>query len=120
MKLAQFLEYLQGRAGDFLRAVEWYRDVESELVYLRDYLGHGAVQRRADEVHENFTWDVDVSGVDALVDLGKDLTSVNFREQAVLFPVSHNDGVVVSLEPDPTRSIHRFVTECRDTAIEVQ
>lgn len=121
MRLAKFLEFLKDRTGESLRAVEWYRDDDAELIYLRDDLDQAELQHRADDIHEFLTWDVDSSEMGDLQGLGEELASVSLREQAVLvhLPVSQKYGVVIGLEPEAARSLHGFVTECRETVFEL-
>lgn len=121
MRLAQFLDHLKNRTGESLRAVEWYRDDEAELIYLREDLDQTAVQERAAEIHQSLTWDVEPSALSELDGLGDELATVSLREEAVLvhLPAGHNYGVVVSLDPDAARSLHGFVIECRETVLEV-
>lgn len=117
MQLAPFLEYLQDRAGDSLRAVEWYRADEAELVYLRDDLELADMQARADEIHELVTRERPPYAMPGIQQLGAKLATVNFYEEAVLlnFPLGENYGVVVGLEPGVARSLHGFIDDCRST-----
>lgn len=120
MQLAQFLEFAQEGHGDTLRAVEWYRDDEAELIYLRDDLDLEEVQRRADEVHKNLTGVAESSEGQELDDLGDELATMSLRDDAVLvhLPVNPNYGVVFSLDTAAARSLHQFINECRETLIE--
>lgn len=115
MELAPFLEYLQQRAGDSLRAVEWYREDEAELIYLRDDLDVGEVQPRADEIHQRLIGGESLAEPQQLRELGPRLATINLHEEAVLInlPVGEQYGVVVGLEPEAARNLHDFVTDAR-------
>ena len=84
MELAPFIEYLQQRAGESLRAVEWYRGDEAELAYLRDDLDVGEVNPRAEEIHQRLIGGESLPEPEQLRDLGPRLATVNLHEEAVL------------------------------------
>jgi len=117
MRLAQFLEFLKDEAGDSLRAVEWYREGEAELIYIRDDLELGEMEERAEEIHEALTWDWTPPEAARIRELGDELATVSVRREAVLvhLPAGEEYGVVVGLEPEAARSLHRFVNDCRAT-----
>lgn len=116
MHLAQFLEFLEDRAGDTLRAVNWYRGAESELIYVREDLDVETMDQRASHIHTQITGAPTASEPTDMIDLGDELATVNLYEEAVIvhLRVTADSGVVIGLDTIAARSLHDFIMDCRE------
>ena len=116
MQLAALLEFVQKRLGDSLRAVEWYRGDNAELIYLREDIDLEVAQRRGERLHNEINLAVDLPDEATLDDVGKRLACFDVREEAVIvnIPEAEDYGVIVALEPDATNAVNGFIQEYRE------
>lgn len=122
MQLAPFLDHLEGRLGDSLRAVQWYRGEETELIYLREDLDMERVIRRGEEVHQRLSTSSETLGEDLMAELGDQLATISVREGAFLlnFPVGHRAGVIVGIDVDVGTTLHGFIGDAREVLVDVE
>ena len=115
MQLAPLLDHLKTRAGESLRAVQWYRGDQTELIYVRDDLSVPDVVSRADAIHAQLTTKKPPQAEAEMATLGDRMATVNIYDEAFLInlPFGENYGVVIGLDPIVGRSLHEFVSGCR-------
>lgn len=115
MDLGSLIDLLENRTLEHLRFVQWFRGGQSEVVYLRDDLDREAVTRRGRTLHQRLKTIDEAAAGAPLEDLGANLATVNLCERGVMmyFPAGGQYGVVVGLDPDVARDLHRFVEDCR-------
>lgn len=121
MQLAPFLDNLQDRLGDSLRAVQWYREGETELIYLRDDLEMEQVIRRGEEALHRLSACSESLEEDLLGGVGEQLATISVRRRAFLlnFPIDDRAGVIVGIDADVGQSLQRFVDDARQMVVDV-
>ena len=116
MTVADFVAFLEARAGEALRAVVWYEGFQDEILYLRDDLDVVEMERRIEEVQHNVNWQQLAPDSSRLESLGDVLSTIIVREGAIIIhlPVGENAGFVFGLSPNIARSLHEFVVTCKE------
>lgn len=121
MPQTRLVDFLQDRAGNYLRAVGWYEKKTVELGYLRRDLSRDVMQQRLEEVHEHITWSWNPPESATIQGLGAKRASLQVREQAVILhlPINTEKGVVVGLEPEAAGHLTTFIGDCLDYVDEI-
>lgn len=114
MSSDEFVAFLTGRAGDYLRSVTRYDASGYDIVYLRSDLDVDAIHDRVDRAHRQIV-DARITAEDeAESDLGETYTTVQIRDELVIIniPQHGSTGTLVSLEPEAARQLTSFLAEC--------
>lgn len=116
MTVDAFLDNLREEAGSSLRVVSWYAADEFGGLYVRDDLDREAVVERTRFLAERLTGQPDDTSDTPLEALGEERAMVQVRGEAVIlrFPVEVDRGLVVTLDADAARDLHRFVSTCSE------
>lgn len=114
--LDAFMDHLREEAGSALRVVSWYAADDFGGLYVRDDLDREAVVERTRFLAERLMGRPPNARGSPMEELGQERAMVQVREQAVIlrFPVEADRGLVVTLDVDAARDLHRFVTTCSE------
>ena len=107
-------EYLQARAGEYLRGVVKYDADSFEIIHIREGLNPAAFRERVEHIHTNITQRPTVeTGEDSF---GKPYATLSVREYAVVLNLrwTPTEGIIVGLEPDAARDLVSFIHETMD------
>ena len=113
MGVRRLTDYAQQRVGEYLRGIVSYDGDSSDVVYLRDDVREQRIQSEIDRMLKRLRPEASASE-ERSFPFGDLYVTVRRFEEAIImhFPASRDRGVVVSLEPDATRDLNRFTTEC--------
>lgn len=116
MTVDAFMDHLREEAGSALRVVSWYAADDFGGLYVRDDLDREAVVERTRYLAQRLTGRPDAARGSPLENLGEERAMVQVREEAVIlrFPVAADRGLVVTLDVDAARDLHRFVMACSE------
>jgi hypothetical protein len=110
----RLVDFLEDRAGDYLRGAIHYSGDEYASLYLRDDVGALYPPEKMEELAAYYRRANRMQTADEPFDLGTDHCTVNFYDDAILFHFTQGDevGTVITLEPEAGRNIVGFITEC--------
>ena len=111
-----FLEYLQNRAGNTLRAVMLFTENNYKHLYLREDLEEIYSKEHYPTIAERLRSETDcTSGTESELQIGElDSITLVFEEAIVLiFPATKTRGAAVSLDRDAGSQLFEFVDEAR-------
>ena len=113
MGVRTLTDYARQRTGDYLRGIVSYDGDSSDVVYLRNDVREQRIQSEIDRMLTRLRPEASASEERAFP-FGDLYVTVRRFEGAIImhFPTGRDRGVVVSLEPDATRDLNRFTTEC--------
>jgi hypothetical protein len=116
MAIDELVDYVKDRAGGTLRVVNWYTEDDYGTLYIREDLDPEEVEKRVRAVSDRLTTVPTSETNEPLDALGDKKATVQVRENVVIlhFPTDKEEGILVSLEDDAARDLHRFVKECVD------
>jgi hypothetical protein len=112
----QFLEYLQRRAGETLRAVMLFTESNYKHLYLRDDLEESYSEQHHPKIAKRMRRETDCTyGTESELQVGElDSITLVFDEAIVLiFPATKTRGAAVSLDRGAGSQLFEFVHEAR-------
>lgn len=110
-------EYLQGRAGEYLRGVVRYDDESFEVIYVRDGLDLDAFRQRVELIYSSIVQRPQAeTGENSF---GKPYATLSVREYAVVLNLrwSPTEGILVGLEPEAARDLVAFIHESMERGL---
>lgn len=113
MGVRTLTDYARQRAGDYLRGIVSYDGDSNEVIYLRDDVREQRIQSEIDRMLERLRPEASASE-ERSFPFGDLYVTVRRFDEAIImhYPIGRDRGVVVSMEPDATRDLNRFTTEC--------
>ena len=113
MSSKDLTRYIQQRASEYLRGVIQYDGSTNDTLYLRDDVREQRLQSQIDRMLDRLAPEA-TAAEERAFPFGDLHVTVRRFEEAILmhFPTGRQRGVVVSLEPDATRDLNQFTTEC--------
>ena len=106
-------EYVQQRTGDYFRGVVKYDEHTFDVVYLRDDVREERLRNQIDRMLDRLQPEATAAEEQAFPFGDLHVTVRRFDEAIIMhFPTGNKRGVVVSFEPEATRDLNRFTTEC--------
>lgn len=111
MPAERLTEYLQRRAGDFLRGVVEYDADSYEIYYLRDDLDQDTFRQRVEHAHDGIIQHP--SRETGEESFGEAYATLSVREYAVVLNLrwTPTDGMLVGLEPEAASDLVDFIHE---------
>lgn len=115
MPTAELVEYLEDRAGEYLRGVARYRRDSTDVLYLREDIRRNRLRSQIDRMLKRVEPEATAAEERAFPFGDLYVTVRRFEEAIVMhFPTGNRRGVLVALEPDTARDLNTFTTECLD------
>lgn len=109
------VEYLEDRAGDYLRSVVHYEEADYEVLYLRDDVAEQYTEEKIEKVIQELKFEAMESNFQEqlYVHGGLGCTLRVFEKAVELhFPYDGYEGAAVALDPEAAQQLHSFVNDC--------
>ena len=108
-------EFAKHRTGDYLLGVARYDKTTFDVVFLRDDVRKERIQSQIDRMLDRLQPEATAAEERAFPFGDLHVTVRRFDEAIIMhFPTGNKRGVVMSLEPEATRDLNTFTTECLD------
>ncbi|WP_335998526.1 DUF7522 family protein [Halorientalis halophila] len=110
----ELVEFLDDRAGEYLRGAVHYSESDYEVLYLRDDVNERYTDETLAELFEYYREQNRAREREKPFDLGNDHCTVDFYDEAILFHFTQGDdvGTVITLDPGAGRDVNQFIVEC--------